>query len=89
MTTKLLSAKSGLLEIAGRNRGGTDGDGILSIAATRRRAVEILQRNPTVSLLSAWADETLQLLEVSKAEAMQKSKEELKGLIKKKGKNCL
>lgn len=49
--------------------------------AISRRAIEILQANPTASLLSAWADETLQLLEVSKGQAMEKSKAELAGLI--------
>ncbi len=42
--------------------------------AITRRAVAILQSNPTTSLLSAWSDETIQLLEVSKAEAFEKGK---------------
>ena len=42
--------------------------------AITRRAVAILQSNPTASLLSAWSDETIQLLEVSKAEAFEKGK---------------
>jgi len=46
-----------------------------------RRAVALLQANPSASLVSVWADENLQLLEVSKAEAIQKSKEELKDLV--------
>jgi hypothetical protein len=180
MTSKRLSEKSGLLDIAGRNRGRTEGDEILSIASTlleirehveelykeiagltlfkhdeefvpvaigfrnpekveelqeritslqsvamsletvvagleerfraagrgpmgagdldnlineiaerpneiaraiSRRASALLQANPTASLASVWADETLQVLEVSKTEAIIKSKEELKGLV--------
>jgi hypothetical protein len=180
MTSKRLSEKSGLLDIAGRNRGRTEGDEIISIAATvldirehvadlykeiaeqtlfkhdeefvpvpigfkneelvaelqekigslqsvaaaletvighieerfkeakvpimggvgldnlidevqgrpdeiaraiSRRAIELIQSNPTASLLSAWSDEALQLLEVSKVEAVRKSEGELKGLI--------
>lgn len=49
--------------------------------AISRRAVELLRKNPTASLVSAWGDEAIQLLEVSKAEAIQKSEGELKGLI--------
>jgi hypothetical protein len=49
--------------------------------AISRRATEILQRNPTASLMSAWADETIQLLENSKAEAFAKSQKEMAGLI--------
>lgn len=49
--------------------------------AISRRAVELIQSNPTASLLTAWSDESLQLLEISKAQAIQKSEVELKGLI--------
>jgi hypothetical protein len=46
--------------------------------------VAILQSNPAACLLSAWSDETIQLLEVPKAEAFEKGKAVLvEGIIEK------